>query len=87
MEAKVRGARKTQVGTVVSDKMEKTVVVSVDRKMKHPLYGKYIRRRSTYKVHDEHQTSNVGDKVLIMESRPYSKGKRWRMVKVLEKAV
>lgn len=87
MEAKKRGARKTQVGTVVSDKMDKTVVVFVDRKMKHPLYGKYIRKRSKYKVHDELETSHNGDSVLIMETRPRSKGKRWKVVKVLDKAV
>ncbi len=87
MEVKKRGARKTQVGTVVSDKMDKTIVVSVSRKMKHPLYGKYIRKSSKYKVHDEHQASNNGDSVLIMETRPYSKGKRWKVVKVLDKAV
>ncbi len=87
MEDKKRGARKTQIGTVVSDKMDKTVVVSVSRKTKHPLYGKYIRKSSKYKVHDESQASNNGDRVLIMETRPYSKGKRWKVVKVLDKAV
>ncbi len=82
-----RGNRKTRVGIVVSDKMEKTVVVKVDHLVKHPVYKKYIKRRVTCKVHDEQNACNVGDKVLIVETRPLSKDKRWRVREVLEKNV
>lgn len=78
--------RKTQVGVVISDKMDKTVIVRVDRVLKYPLYGKYVRRKANYKVHDERNESRVGDKVLITESRPLSKEKRWRVSQTLEKA-
>ncbi|MBC7356989.1 small subunit ribosomal protein S17 [Desulfacinum infernum DSM 9756] len=78
--------RKTRVGTVVSDKMNKTVVVSVERLVKHPLYGKYVRRRNKFKAHDETNECRVGDRVVIQESRPLSKTKHWVVVKILERA-
>ena len=81
-----RGARKVREGLVVSDKMDKTVVVAVEDRVKHPLYGKVLRRTSKLKVHDEQNTAGVGDRVLLMETRPQSKTKRWRLVEILEKA-
>ncbi len=78
--------RKTREGLVVSDKMEKTVVVAVEDRVKHPLYGKVIRRTSKLKAHDETNQVGVGDRVLIMETRPLSATKRWRVVEVLERA-
>jgi small subunit ribosomal protein S17 len=81
-----RSARKVREGLVVSDKMEKTVVVSVEDRVKHPLYGKVLRRTSKLKAHDEQNECGVGDRVLIMETRPLSATKRWRVVQVLEKA-
>jgi small subunit ribosomal protein S17 len=81
-----RGYRKTRRGYVVSDKMQKTVVVVVEDRVKHPLYGKVLRRTHKVKVHDEQNTAGVGDLVLIMETRPLSATKRWRLVEVLEKA-
>ena len=84
---KARGNRKTRVGVVVSDKMEKTVVVQVDNLIKHPVYKKYIKRKVTCKAHDESNSCNIGDKVLIVETRPISKDKRWRVREVLEKRV
>jgi len=81
-----RGYRKTRRGYVVSDKMQKTVVVEVEDRVKHPLYGKVLRRSHRLKVHDEQGTAGVGDLVLIMETRPLSATKRWRVVEVLEKA-
>jgi len=83
---KARGIRKTMVGRVVSDRMEKTRVVVVQRLVKHPLYQKYIRRRSRFKVHDETNASRTGDRVLIIETRPLSREKRWRVKEVLERA-
>lgn len=83
---KARGIRKTMVGRVVSDRMEKTRVVVVQRLVKHPLYQKYIRRRSRFKVHDEANASRAGDRVLIIETRPLSREKRWRVKEVLERA-
>jgi len=80
------GDRKTRRGYVVSDKMQKTVVVEVEDRVKHPLYGKVIRRTSKVKAHDELGSAGVGDLVLIMETRPLSATKRWRLVEVLEKA-
>jgi len=82
---KKRGMRKTMVGTVVSDRMEKTVVVVVERLVKHPLYEKYIRKRSRFKAHDENNACHVGDRVLIMETRPLSREKRWRVQEILER--
>ncbi len=81
-----RNLRKTRVGVVASDKMDKTVVVSIKDKVKHPLYSKIINRTVRYKAHDENNECVVGDKVLIMETRPYSKDKRWRVVEIIEKA-
>ena len=79
-----RGHRKTQVGVVVSDKMEKTVVVKVDRLVKHSVYSKYIKRSVKYKVHDELNTSKIGDRVQIIECRPLSKDKRWSLKQIIE---
>ena len=81
-----RSYRKVREGLVVSDKMQKTVVVSVEDRVKHALYGKVLRRTSKLKVHDEQDQCGVGDRVLIMETRPVSATKRWRIVEVLEKA-
>jgi small subunit ribosomal protein S17 len=81
-----RGYRKTRRGYVVSDKMDKTVVVAVEDRVKHPLYGKVLRRTSKVKVHDEANAAGVGDLVVIMETRPLSATKRWRLVEVVEKA-
>jgi small subunit ribosomal protein S17 len=80
------GHRKVREGLVVSDKMDKTVVVAVEDRVKHPLYGKVIRRTSKLKAHDEANTAGVGDRVLLMETRPLSATKRWRVVQVIEKA-
>ncbi len=81
-----RGYRKTRRGYVVSDKMDKTVVVAVEDRVKHPLYGKVMRRTSKVKAHDEQNQCGIGDTVRIMETRPLSSAKRWRVVEVLEKA-
>ena len=80
------GYRKVREGLVVSDKMEKTIVVEVEDRVKHALYGKVIRRTSKLKVHDEQNVAGVGDRVQIMETRPMSATKRWRVVQVIEKA-
>ena len=85
-EAVARGARKTREGLVVSDKMDKTVVVAVEDRVKHALYGKVIRRTSKLKAHDEQNAAGVGDRVLLAETRPLSATKRWRVVEILEKA-
>ncbi len=84
---KVTGRRKTQIGMVVSDKMDKTIVVQVERLVKHPVYKKYVRRRARYKAHDEGNTCKVGDKVMIEECRPLSREKRWGVRQVIERAV
>ncbi|NLN15390.1 MAG: 30S ribosomal protein S17 [Tissierellia bacterium] len=81
-----RGNRKVRVGTVVSDKMDKTVVVAVETFVKHPLYGKQIRKTTKFKAHDEENACSIGDRVRIMETRPLSKDKRWRVVEIIEKA-
>ena len=81
-----RGFRKVREGLVVSDKMQKTVVVAVEDRVKHPLYGKVIRRTSKLKAHDEANDAHVGDRVLLMEVRPLSATKRWRVVEILERA-
>lgn len=81
-----RNLRKTRVGTVVSDKMDKTVVVSIVDRISHPLYKKIIKRTTRFKAHDENNACGVGDKVAIMETRPLSKDKRWRVTEILEKA-
>ena len=84
--SEVRRTRKTREGLVVSDKMDKTVVVSVEDRVKHALYGKVLRRTSKLKAHDEQNDCGVGDRVLIMETRPLSATKRWRVVQILERA-
>ncbi len=84
---KNRGMRRQLTGTVVSDKMDKTAVVEVERLVKHPLYKKYIRRRNKFAAHDKENSCRIGDKVLITESRPISKHKRWRVTDIIEKAV
>jgi small subunit ribosomal protein S17 len=84
--AAARGRRKVREGLVVGDKMDKTVVVEVEDRVKHPLYGKVIRRTSKLKVHDEQNSAGIGDRVLLMETRPLSATKRWRLVEILEKA-
>ncbi|OBH20025.1 30S ribosomal protein S17 [Mycolicibacter terrae] len=83
---KPRGRRKTQIGYVVSDKMEKTIVVELEDRVKHPLYGKIIRTTKKVKAHDENNTAGIGDRVSLMETRPLSATKRWRLVEILEKA-
>ncbi len=83
---KERGRRKVREGFVVSDKMDKTVVVEVEDRVKHPLYGKVMRHTSKLKAHDEQNSCGVGDRVLLMETRPLSATKRWRVVEILEKA-
>lgn len=81
-----RNLRKTRVGVVTSDKMDKTIVVAIKDKVRHPLYKKIINRTVKYKVHDEKNDCNIGDRVLIMETRPMSKDKRWRLVEIIERA-
>lgn len=81
-----RGLRKTRVGKVVSNKMDKTIVVAIENKVKHPLYKKIVTRTYKLKAHDENNECNVGDKVKVMETRPLSKEKRWRVVEIVEKA-
>jgi small subunit ribosomal protein S17 len=85
-ETEKRGARKVREGLVVSDKMDKTVVVAVEDRVKHSLYGKVMRRTNKLKAHDEQNSAGVGDRVLLMETRPASKTKRWRVIEVIEKA-
>lgn len=85
-ETAERGSRKTRVGTVVSEAMDKTVVVMVERRYAHPLYGKQVTRTKKYHAHDENNDYHVGDTVRIMETRPLSKLKRWRVVEALERA-
>lgn len=82
----VRKLRKTKTGIVSSDKMDKTITVVVDRQLKHPMYGKYISRSKKFTAHDEENQCGIGDKVTIMETRPLSKKKRWRLVEILERA-
>lgn len=84
--AEARGMRKTRIGVVVSDKMDKTIVVAIRDNVKHPLYKKIIKRTVRFKAHDENNIANVGDKVMIMETRPLSKDKNWRLVEIIEKA-
>lgn len=81
-----RNLRKTRVGNVISDKMDKTVVVAVVDNVKHPLYGKIVKRTRKLKVHDEENTCKMGDRVRVMETRPLSKDKRWRLVEIIERA-
>ncbi|MBE6622609.1 MAG: 30S ribosomal protein S17 [Ruminococcaceae bacterium] len=81
-----RNLRKTRVGRVVSDKMQKTIVVAIEDNIKHPLYKKVIKKTVKFKAHDENNECRIGDKVEIMETRPLSKDKNWRLVKIIEKA-
>jgi small subunit ribosomal protein S17 len=81
-----RNLRKTRIGTVSSTKMEKTITVAVERKVKHPIYGKFLNKTTKFHAHDEKNECTVGDVVKIMETRPLSKTKRWRLVEVIEKA-
>ena len=81
-----RNMRKTEVGKVVSDKMDKTIVVAIENSVKHPIYKKIVKRTIKFKAHDENNECRVGDKVKIMETRPLSKDKRWRLVEIIEKA-
>nr|WP_279380833.1 30S ribosomal protein S17 [Defluviitalea raffinosedens] len=81
-----RNLRKTLIGKVVSDKMDKTIVVAVENNVKHPLYGKIVKRTYKLKAHDENNECKVGDRVKVMETRPLSKDKRWRLVSIVEKA-
>jgi small subunit ribosomal protein S17 len=82
----IRGARKTRDGIVVSDKMDKTVVVAIETRVRHPLYGKILRRTTKLKAHDESNDAGIGDRVSIVETRPLSATKRWRVVEILERA-
>ena len=82
-----RNLRKVMIGTVTSDKMDKTVVVSVETSVKHPVYGKIVKRTYKLKAHDEKNECQTGDKVRVMETRPLSKDKRWRVVEIVEKAI
>ena len=84
--SEVRGIRKTRVGVVVSDKMDKTCVVSLSTRVRHPLYGKFITRTTKITAHDEENQCGIGDTVRVMECRPLSKQKRWRLVEIVEKA-
>ena len=84
--AEARGMRKTRVGVVVSDKMDKTIVVAIRNRVKHPLYGKIMNRTNKIKAHDEQNQCGIGDTVKIMETRPLSKDKHWRLVEIIEKA-
>ncbi len=87
MEEKiVRNLRKERIGIVVSDKMDKSIVVAEKRKVKHPIYGKFVNKTAKFHVHDEKNTCNIGDTVKIMETRPLSKTKCWRLVEVIERA-
>ena len=81
-----RNRRKTRVGIVTSDKMDNTIVVATEEIVRHPLYGKSVKRTVKFKAHDEENICGIGDKVMIMETRPLSKDKRWRLVKIVEKA-
>jgi small subunit ribosomal protein S17 len=81
-----RNARKERIGRVVSNKMQKTITVAVDRKVKHPMYGKFMNRTTKFMAHDENNECGIGDTVRIMETRPLSKNKRWRLVEIIEKA-
>ena len=82
-----RNLRKVMIGTVTSNKMDKTIVVSVETSVKHPIYGKIVKRTYKLKAHDEENQCQIGDKVKVMETRPLSKDKRWRVVEVMEKAI
>jgi len=82
----VRNQRKQRTGLVVSNKMSKSITVAVDRQVKHPIYGKFIKKTRKYMAHDENNDANIGDRVRIMETRPLSKNKKWRLVEIIERA-
>lgn len=82
----MRNLRKERIGVVTSNKMNKSIVVMVERKMKHPMYGKFVKRSNKFLAHDEKEDCNIGDTVRIMETRPLSKTKRWRLVEIIERA-
>ena len=86
MEPIVRNLRKQRTGLVVSNKMDKTITVKVERRLMHPLYGKFVKRSNKFFAHDEENACNIGDLVRIMETRPLSKNKRWRLVEIIERA-
>jgi small subunit ribosomal protein S17 len=86
MEQQTRNARKERVGIVTSDKMDKSITVSIQRQIKHPIYGKFIKQTSKIMAHDEANDAGIGDTVRIMETRPLSKSKRWRLVEIIERA-
>ena len=86
MESLTRNLRKQRTGQVVSNKMDKTITVKVERRLIHPLYGKFVKRSKKFFAHDEENTCKIGDLVRIMETRPLSKNKRWRLVEIIEKA-
>jgi small subunit ribosomal protein S17 len=83
--AETRNLRKTRIGVVTSNKMTKTITVKVERKVKHPIYGKFVKKTTSFHAHDEKNEASIGDVVRIMESRPLSKTKRWRLVEIIEK--
>lgn len=83
---KERNLRKERIGVVVKDKMDKSIVIAVERKEKHPMYGKFLKKTSKFTAHDEKNESNIGDTVKIMETRPISKNKNWRLVEIIERA-
>ncbi len=85
--SETRNLRKTMIGQVISNKMDKTVVVAVERNVRHKVYGKIVKKTYTLKAHDEENSCNIGDKVKVMETRPLSKDKRWRVVEIVEKAI
>jgi small subunit ribosomal protein S17 len=86
MEELTRNLRKTRVGVVTSNKMQKTIAVTTERKLRHPIYGKFVKRSKSFIAHDENNDANIGDVVKIMETRPLSKLKRWRLVEIIERA-
>jgi small subunit ribosomal protein S17 len=86
MEEIKRNLRKERIGVVVSNKMQKSIVVEIERREKHPIYGKFIKKTSRFMAHDEKEECNIGDTVRIMETRPLSKRKRWRLVEIIERA-
>ena len=86
MEEVKRNLRKVRVGRVVSNKMDKSCVIAVERKVKHPLYGKFMKKTTKFMVHDDNNNVGIGDTIKVMETRPLSKNKRWRLVEIIEKA-
>lgn len=86
MESTARNLRKERIGVVTSDKMDKTITVSVERKVKHPMYGKFVKKTNKFHAHDENNDCGIGDTVRIMETRPLSKSKNWRLVEIIERA-